>query len=580
LILGFVAIAGKAPGSLFSEYEELTRRVYGRRKIYFDRSSRGRFHLLIFGSEKQDFLALQGPSPYKNIYVGSEDDRHVLLKLSHEGLHLSLDWAGSMSLFYSEVGAEIMISTEHRIAHRWASSHGSIVDLEGVGNLIYFSHPLSSDTIFQGLRRLRVGEALTLDLLEGNLKVVHLDPLVSSGTSKRKDQDSRFLEFHELNNHLVKSALEKFDRVILPLSSGYDSRLVLAGAMSDPHLRRKLVTATYGPPNSIEVRAARNLADIAGVPWFHVEIDSGFLGERYLSEIGLKFGSSLHMHGMYQLFFWDKLSEQLSLADSALTSGFMTGVPAGQHLRKLNPFFSHGRRSLLGAASSFSQSKHWTSRSVEQMTGVKWTDKLAERNLEYYLQILDQRDDVASMQFDIWTRQSRFISYYPDTLTLRAEVVSPHMNLQYPKFLWGLNQEWLNDRKFITEYFRRFHPAFSSTPSNSHQFSKFGGRFQASAILLGRASARLGAENLVPKRFRDTLIEFDKVAAIELREKALRPLHEKRTQHLFGEAGIEFNFEAHSIDLRNARTDAAYQRQTALQSLAIELEMKLSEAIS
>ena len=57
-------------------------------------------------------------------------------------------------------------------------------------------------------------------------------------------------------------------QIVVPLSGGYDSRLVLAGLVAAGY--RDLVTFTYGQPGSGEVRVSQRTAAALGVPWHGV----------------------------------------------------------------------------------------------------------------------------------------------------------------------------------------------------------------------------------------------------------------------------------------------------------------------
>ena len=58
---------------------------------------------------------------------------------------------------------------------------------------------------------------------------------------------------------------------------------------------------------------------------------------------------------MYQLEFFDQIKNYFDTKNPVLTSGFMTGVPAGQHLNLLDTKTS----SLYLLMNRFSQSEYW-----------------------------------------------------------------------------------------------------------------------------------------------------------------------------------------------------------------------------
>lgn len=88
--------------------------------------------------------------------------------------------------------------------------------------------------------------------------------------------------------------------------------------------------------------------------------------KKYLYKIGLIFGSSLHFHGMYQLEFWEQIRRFVKTDNPILISGFMTGVPVGQHISKLHIYSS--KCILTEAMNEFSQSKVFTDTELLDMS--------------------------------------------------------------------------------------------------------------------------------------------------------------------------------------------------------------------
>lgn len=532
----------------------------------------GAYTLVWFGSENN--LDAVGPNRLLKLILGEPYDRHIKIEIQKDLLLISNDWAGTLPIYWGQGERGIFLSSEFAMMRESIRSGflPDSLDETGIGNLLKFSHQLGSETIFQGLQRVPAGQRLFFNYLKAGA-VPKLKPAesirpmdLSSLTFQRKID-----VFRQINAEVVREALEKEEKIVLPLSSGYDSRLVLAGILDSASLRKRLITATYGPSDSIEVGSGRRLAKIAKVPWFHVSIGSDFLGKGYLREIGLKFGSTLHMHGMYQLLFWDLLSEQVDIGSATLTSGFMTGVPAGQHLDKLKEFFSEGRRGLYESLNSFSQSAHWAEKEIEILTNGGWSKQGSSQRLKTDFKNLALDNSRASMEFDIFTRQSRFISYHPDTISLRTKVASPHMNRDYVSFLWGLGEEDLQDRNFITQFFRIAHPELSSVLSNSHHFSRLGNPMLAGITLGARAMASLGVRRFTPKFMWDAPLRFDDLAAKEFGENSLWPLFEDSTRGTFEKAGLNFDFPA-AHNLIDRKPPAFwYQKFLPLQSLAFDL---------
>ena len=108
------------------------------------------------------------------------------------------------------------------------------------------------------------------------------------------------------------------------------------------------------------------LCEREGVAWQRISLPCHFLSRPYLDVIHDIFGASLHMHGMYQLEFFEQLERVMPKMEGAvLTSGFMTGVPAGQHNRLLG--ISAPTDSLYQAMENFSQSRVWPNEKLKEL---------------------------------------------------------------------------------------------------------------------------------------------------------------------------------------------------------------------
>lgn len=113
--------------------------------------------------------------------------------------------------------------------------------------------------------------------------------------------------------------------IVLPLSGGFDSRLLL-WCLRDPSRVRAY---TYGISNnqsqSTEVVFAKALVQRFGVRWEQIPL-GGF--HSYFEDWDAEFGLSTHAHGMYHYEFYHKIRENLQGAH-VLLSGIVGDAWAG-----------------------------------------------------------------------------------------------------------------------------------------------------------------------------------------------------------------------------------------------------------
>ena len=152
---------------------------------------------------------------------------------------------------------------------------------------------------------------------------------------------------------LIKERVQNWEKnlppnqkIILPLSGGFDSRLLL-WCLKD---KSRIQAYTYGlstkQDESTEIVHAKQLAKHFKLNWQQI-----FLGNfhQYFNDWDNEFGFSVHAHGMYHFEFYNKIRENLR-GEHAFLSGIFGDVWAGSVLPVkinnekdlINLSFSHG----------------------------------------------------------------------------------------------------------------------------------------------------------------------------------------------------------------------------------------------
>lgn len=554
--------------------KELLKNLAGRFSLDFT-EFRTRSHLVIavgpeLGSDEEvyDVLNFEITS---NKQASAETDRFLKVEVGAQVISVSTDYAGTVPGYVGRISG-FLLTNIFPAALKATSFNEHSISPPALYNLMKYGHTVAGETSSANVNVLYPDHKYQF-LLDGSFISCTGSPITDNPPSPNRSEN--VAELRELNCGLVHSALEPHDQIILPLSSGYDSRLILAAISDSSALKKKTLATTYGPANSMEVVAGKELASAAGVEWLHVDLECNFLGLDYLKDIALIFGSSLHMHGMYQLEFFDALKNRGLISSGAvLTSGFMTGVPAGQHVRDLSKNRNPDKfgKSFL---SSFSQSKYWQDGVLEKAFETAFPGSVdeASKYVEDMEKIIGRSDYQGQILFDLWTRQRNFISYYPRTLEWKIAVVSPHMNRTWLEYFYTLSDNQLKNRKHVAEMFNAYYPALARIPSNSSQFSRLGNPFRSAALLASRALFRAGIPNLFPRKFQDAPILFDRIAINKVGALSIFPIREMQRHSLTGGSlnTLIGNFSSEMSNAENGSIDA-YNRLVGLQSLGWDLE--------
>lgn len=429
-------------------------------------------------------------------------DRFLRVRIDGDVLELSNDYVGSIPVFHTISGD--VVSNVLPVVVGASGVGVEDLDPQDLVGLLVLSHPVWDETAFRSIRTMPPDVRARFE--PGKVPGFQRKNTLRS-IRRIVGAKEAAAELADLNRTLIRGALAERN-VVLPLSAGYDSRLIL-GVLGKADSGSALRALTYGPDGSVDVEAARELAARAGVRWDRIELPCRFLQREYLEKIGAVFGGHLHFHGMYQIEFIESALGRLEGDDWIWTSGFMTGVPGGQHVGLLS-----GGGSVLDRMGAFSQSRVMPCDQLlkEVPTLAEGVERLRSR-LERSYGWIEGDDDQRIVVADLLTRQRHFISYYPRVFEWHVDERSPHMNPRWANFFLALPPELLRDRRLVEIMFASHMPELARVISNSNGLRSpvDHGRnlLHYGALVL----TRLGCGGLLPRSMRKNRMAFDGIAS-------------------------------------------------------------------
>ncbi len=480
-----------------------------------------------YASDTVDFSLVLGCD-----HAEVEWDRFLKIRISCDQVVVENDYAGSIPFFFSSRNGFAASNIEPCV---YLASNSSLADLsiENIYGYLRYSHFIWEETAWAHINQMLPDSRYVFSDSGKVEKTTYLETVKATDSRKALSDSQVARQLFEINEQLVTRTLSNSEEVILPLSSGYDSRMIFAVLSNNEALAKRTRCFTYGSTGSIEVEGARRLCDLKGITWGHVELPCRFLDRKYLKETADVFGASMHMHGMYQLEFVEKIRSDYGIAENTvLTSGFMTGVPAGQHNGLLDIKESTSR--LTTAMNRFSQSKVWTDDTLSNLplfNGKNYLDAAEERFRLAFNRFNGEIHQKAVI-FDVWTRQRNFISYYPRTLEWRLPVVSPHMCAEYANFFMSLSKEHLWNRNAVELMFLKHYPDIARIASNSNGIAAIGNAFETGLFFVSRLLQKVGMPNPLPLRYKNLSFDFDMAAVKNSGADSFYPL-------LDSDAGVE-----------------------------------------
>ena len=459
----------------------------------------------------------------KNLSNDQIRDRFLKIKVSIRDVQITNDYVGSIPVYYS-LRKHLTISNIEPVVVIDSETNYDDISTENLYGFMRYMHFIWDETLYSHIYVQEPDCQYIYQIDSIRPQKMFLKTLKSSKERIEFSDVQVANELYELNQELVERALKDEEEIVLPLSAGYDSRMILAAISKNKELKERLKCFTYGPEGSIEVESAKKLCSIYGVYWKRIDLPCHFLDRKYLDKIFLIFGSSLHLHGMYQLEVWENISNNLTSENAVLTSGFMTGVPAGQHISILG--IKNINQKLTKSMNNFSQSKYWTDKELLQACS-KFTIDIIDKVEDKYKGAFDRFDGELyqkSVVFDVWTRQRNFISYHPRVLEWEAPFVSPHMTPIYQNFFLSLSEKHLTDRKAVELMFKYHYPECAEVISNSNGLKSISNRVENVAAALSRVFRVLRLSILMPNAYKNKPLLFNIPALKHSGKEGLFPL--------------------------------------------------------
>lgn len=505
-----------------------------------------------------------------------ENDRFLNITINNQLITIVNDYAGSIPTYYSN-RSHISLSNIEPCVMIDTKTTKKDISYENIYGFMRYMHFIWDETIYKHIfAMLPDSEYKFYNNL--NISSTYLKTVTSSNENEKLSDVEVSAKLNELNDELIYDSLNEYDQIILPLSSGYDSRMILASLSKRQDLKEKLQCFTYGSIGSVEVEAARRLTKELGVKWDFIDLPLQFLKKEYLFDIHNIFGSSLHMHGMYQLEFFKQIQKKITIrSNGCLTSGFMTGVPAGQHNKLLG--IKSDKVPLTNSMNQFGQSQYWSDEELKRFYIFKNTNYIdkAEERFQAAFNRFDGALYQKSVMFDIWTRQRNFISYYPRTLEWKVPTVSPHMNKKYANFYMSISKKHLNSRLSVELMFSHYYPRLSKIISNSNGLKSIDNIFEDSIFFFSRILKKFKVNHLLPQKYSNNSFNFDLPALRYSKTNGIYPLLDSN-QIIDSEIGKFLNSDKiNTLYLKAVNGDiSSYEKLTTLQSIGLSI-LKMSK---
>lgn len=395
--------------------------------------------------------------------------RDIFLLVCIDGGEITVtnDLGGILPVYYSLRKNLCLSNIEPVIVLNTDSSYDDLSH-ETVYELLRYTHLHGMKTLY---RHIRTQEPDSTYIYKGsNAPVVEYNNTISlrEDLNNRKEADI-IAELKDFNQTLVHETLSSEDDIILPLSSGYDSRMILAAAAEDKDIKSKLRSFTYAPNMSLETRPAQELCKITGVNWKKIQLPTESFSIPRLEQILRIFGSTLHTHGKYQLDFIDQIKDTFYPGKSVLASGFMTGmIVKHSFMSKFNPCKSN--MPLAEALSMTPISNYLPDDYIAVHSSLLHSEMKYQMEPEI-CKMFDRNcgeDNFRLSMLNIWTRQRNFGAYLPIVLGWEIPSTAPLFTPEFINFTLAMSSRLQTNKKNLELLFSKHYPSLYGVASNSN----------------------------------------------------------------------------------------------------------------
>lgn len=263
-------------------------------------------------------------------------DAHFAIIIDRpDGVFISADTVRSIPVFYTPAPflASNCARTLHKNMKRPKLSDTGLLEFKMSG------YCLGDHTLFEGLNQVLPGEFIWFDKRSGNIERFRyfqyypIEPETFDSTAMLECID-------ESLNSITRNIIERAgdSAIVLPLSGGWDSRLLLAKfhQWNAP----RIITFSYGPRGNYEAMAAREIAAILNVPWIDRTTHNGRNAKRLFRELErsecMRFAdglSSIPVMEQYETLATLK-REKLIPEDSFIVNGQTGDFVTGGHIQQ------------------------------------------------------------------------------------------------------------------------------------------------------------------------------------------------------------------------------------------------------
>ncbi len=326
------------------------------------------------------------------------------------------------------------------------------LNMPSARNFLIFRYVPSGQTLFEGFRQFMPGEFLCIDQKTGKIDRFFSNTFPPVILDKMELPEAR-KQFHSLFGQAIEKRLSAYsdtEPILLPLSGGFDSRLILAFLMEMIPVSR-IIAYTYGEPGTYDYEIAKKIVKKFGIKHLKYPLNLDYFTLPELTQ------NCLDADGQINFV----LEAPIKVYDEVLQHGTLT-LSGNLGNRVMGDRIHPEKNATLTEKHDIFYLEN-TCKDPCVINMVKNTDLIED---SFYFPIHEASHLTLAERWNYINPITKYVNYCVYKRRVETEYISPFADFRLFDYMNALPREWRDDAFFYRDFFVHWYPTFAAIPNS------------------------------------------------------------------------------------------------------------------
>jgi hypothetical protein len=326
------------------------------------------------------------------------------------------------------------------------------LNIPSAKNFLIFRYVPSGQTLFEGFRQFMPGEFLCINQRTGKIDRTFSNTFPPIILDKMDLPEAR-RQFHSLFSQAVEkrlSACPDTEPILLPLSGGFDSRLILAFLLEMIPASR-IIAYTYGEPGTYDYEIAKRIVKIFGISHLQYPLNLDYFTIPELTQ------NCLDADGQINFV----LEAPIRVYDEVLQHGTLT-LSGNLGNRVMGDRIHPEKNATLTDKHDIFYLEN-TCKDPHVINMVKNTDLIED---SFYFPIHEPSHLTLAERWNYINPITKYVNYCVYKRRVQTQYISPFADFHLFNFMNALPREWRDDAYFYRDFFIHWYPKYAAIPNS------------------------------------------------------------------------------------------------------------------